>query len=185
MKKILSVLLDYIPPLASTISHDSIPHDFEYTLITVYILKGIHVVVLKLGHIPALKNNNFNLSDRKNYAMLMPHRYLMKMTGKKPRIVSQPWIKELTQSTFLNVMKIPNFGRHQEVNACVKILLSCYHRGYLWFDRRITVNPTFIHLITEVSMQGPNPHQFYPGNTSYRSLAQCIKEDYGDVEKGK
>jgi hypothetical protein len=37
--------------------------------------------------------------------MLMPHRYLMKMTGKKPHIISQPWIKELAQSMILNVMK--------------------------------------------------------------------------------
>jgi hypothetical protein len=42
-----------------------------------------------------------------------------------------------------------------------------------------------IHLITGLSMQGPNPQQFYPGKTSYRSLAQHIKEYYGDVEKGK
>jgi hypothetical protein len=34
-------------------------------------------------------------------------------------------------------------------------------------------------------MQGPDPQQFYPGKTSDRSLAQRIKEDYGDVEKGK
>jgi hypothetical protein len=42
-----------------------------------------------------------------------------------------------------------------------------------------------IHLITRLSMQGPDPHQFYPGKTSDRSLAQRIKEEYGDVEKGK
>jgi hypothetical protein len=57
-----------------------------------------------------LKNNDFNLGDIKNYAMLAPHRYLMKTTGKKPHIVSQPWIKELAQSMILNVMKIPHFG---------------------------------------------------------------------------
>jgi hypothetical protein len=34
-------------------------------------------------------------------------------------------------------------------------------------------------------MQGPNPHQFYSGKTSDRSLAHRIKEDYDDVEKGK
>jgi hypothetical protein len=43
-KQIPSVLQDYIPPLAGTISHDSIPRDFEYTLITAYIPKGIRVV---------------------------------------------------------------------------------------------------------------------------------------------
>jgi hypothetical protein len=63
--------------------------------------------------------------------MLALHRYLTKVTGKKPKIVSYPWIKEIMRSTILNIMKIPHFGRYQEVNACVKILLSCYHGGYL------------------------------------------------------
>jgi hypothetical protein len=38
-----------------------------------------------------------------------------------------------------------------------------------------------IHLITGLSMQGPDPQQFYLGKDSDHSLAQCIKEDYGDV----
>jgi len=117
--------------------------------------------------------------------MLLPHRYLMKTTGKKSRIVSQLWIKELAQSTILNVMNIPHFGRHKEVNDCVKILLSCYHGGYLWLDRCITVDSMLIHLITILRMQRLDPQQFYPVKTSYRSLEQRIKEDYGDVKKGK
>jgi hypothetical protein len=62
-----------------------------------------------LGQIPALKSSDFNLNDRKNYVMLVPHKYLMKTTGKKPCIVSQLWIKELAQSMILNVMNIPHF----------------------------------------------------------------------------
>jgi hypothetical protein len=122
-------------------------------LITAYILKGICIVGPQLGQVPALKNNDFNLGNRKKYAMLAPHRYLMKTTGKKSRIVSQLWIKELAQSTILNVMNIPHFGRHQEVNDCVKILLSCYHGGYLWLDKCVTVDPMLIHLITRLRMQ--------------------------------
>jgi hypothetical protein len=79
-------------------------------LITVYILKGIHVEGCQLGQILALKNNDFNLGNRKNYAMPAPHTYLIKMTGKMPRIVSQSWIKELAQSMILNVMNIPHFS---------------------------------------------------------------------------
>jgi hypothetical protein len=154
-------------------------------LFTAYIPKGIRVVGSQLGQIPLLKNSDFNLGDRKNYAMLAPHRYLTKTTGKKPQLVSQPWIKELAQSIVLNVMKIPHFGRHQEVNACIKLLLSCYHGGYMWLDRRITMDLALIHLITGLSMQGPDPQQFYPGKASDRSLEQCIKEAYGEVEKGK
>jgi hypothetical protein len=82
-------------------------------------------------------------------------------------------------------MKIPHFGRHQEVNACVKLLLSCYHGGYLWLDRRMTVDPTLIHMITGLSMQGPDPQKFYPGKVADRTLAQRIKDTYDDVEKGK
>ena len=33
-------------------------------------------------------------------------------------------------------------------------------------------------------MQGPDPHEFYPGKTLDRALAQRIKENYGNVEKG-
>jgi hypothetical protein len=184
-KQIPSVLPDYIPPLAGAVSHDSVPRDFEYTLITAYLPKGICAVRLQLGLIPTLKISDFNLGDRKNYEMLAPHRYLTKTTRKKPKIVPQPWIKEIMRSTILNVMKIPHFDRHQEVNACVKLLLSCFHGGYMWLDRRITMDPMSIHLITGLSMQGPDPHKLYPGKTSDRSLAQRIKEAYDDVEKGK
>jgi hypothetical protein len=124
-------LLDYISPLAGTISHDNVLRDFEYRLITMYLPKGIHIVGPQLGLIPDLKISDFNLGDRKNYVMLAPHRYLKKTTGNKPKIVSQPWIKEIVRSTILNVMKFPHFDRHQEVNACIKLLLSCYHGGNL------------------------------------------------------
>jgi hypothetical protein len=90
----------------------------------------------------------------------------------------------LAQSTLLNVMKIPHFKRHQEVNTCVKLLLSCYHGGYLWLDRCITIDPTLIHRIRGLSMQGPNLQDFYPVKSAYRALAQKIKDIYGDVEKG-
>jgi hypothetical protein len=33
-------------------------------------------------------------------------------------------------------------------------------------------------------MQGPDPHDFYPGKATDRALAQRIKDTYGDVEKG-
>jgi hypothetical protein len=81
-------------------------------------------------------------------------------------------------------MKIPHFGRHHEVNACVKLLLLCYHGGYLWLNRHITVDPTLIHMITGMSMQGPYPQDFYPGKAADRTLAQKIKDIYGDVKKG-
>lgn len=33
-------------------------------------------------------------------------------------------------------------------------------------------------------MQGPDPHEYYPGKTADHALSQKIKESYGNVEKG-
>jgi hypothetical protein len=111
-KFIPSVLYDYIPPLYGMVSCGSFPRDFKYTLITTYLPKGIRAVELQLGLIPDIKISDFNLGDRNNYVFLAPHRYLTKTTGKKPKIVTQPWIKDIVKSTILNIMKIPCFGRH-------------------------------------------------------------------------
>ena len=70
------------------------------------------------------------------------------------------------------------------MNACIKLLMYCYHGGYLWLNHRVIVDPTLINRITELSMQGPNPQEFYPGKTIDRALVAKIKETYGDVEKG-
>jgi hypothetical protein len=157
VKLIPSVFTDYIPPLVGAVSHDSVPRDFDYTLITVYLLKGIHIVGPQLGLILMLKISDFNLGDCKNYGMLTPHKYLTKTIGKKLNIVPQSWTMDNTTSTILNVMKIPQLGRHQKVNACVKILLSFFHGRYLWLDRHIIVDLALIHRITGLSMQGPDP----------------------------
>jgi hypothetical protein len=81
-------------------------------------------------------------------------------------------------------MEIPHFIRHQEVNACVKILLVRYHEGYLWLNHRIIVDLVLINRITGLSMQGPDPHDYYLGKTTDRAFSRNIKEAYSDVEKG-
>jgi hypothetical protein len=111
-KLIPSILPNYIPPLAGAVNHDSVPREFDYTLVTVYLLKGIHTGKPQLDKIMTLNISDFNLGDRKKFNMLAPHRYLTRMKGKKSRIIPQPWTMDLPQSTILNVMKIPHFGRH-------------------------------------------------------------------------
>jgi hypothetical protein len=110
-----------------------------------------------------LKISDFNLGDQNNYGMLAPHKYLKKTMGKKLKIVTQSWAMDIARSTILNVMKISHFERDQEVNTCVKLLLSCFHGGYLWLDRCINIDPMLIHWITGLSMQGLDPQEFYPG----------------------
>jgi hypothetical protein len=180
-----SILPDYILPLAGSVSHDSVLRDFDYMLITAYLPKGIRAVKPQLDKILTLNISDYNLGDHKNYGMLALHKYLTKTKGKNSKIIPQPWTMDLARSMILNVMKIPHFGRHQEVNVCIKILLSCFHGGYLWLDRCITIDLVLIHMITRLSMQGPDPQDFYPGKAADSTLAQTIKDTYGDVEKGK
>jgi hypothetical protein len=151
-KLIPSILPNYIPTLAGVVSHDSVPRDFDYTVITMYLLKGIQAIRPQLERIPTLKISDYKLGDRKRYGMLAPHKYLTKTKGKKSKIIPKMLTMDIARSTILNVMKIPHFGRHQEVNACVNLLLSCIHGRYLWLDIRITVNLELIHRITILSM---------------------------------
>jgi hypothetical protein len=166
-----SIIPYYIPPLAGMVSCDSVPRDFDYTFITAYLLKGICAVGPQLGQIMMLKINDFNLGDCKNYDIISPHKYLIKKKGNKSNIIPQPWTMDIARSTILNVMKIPHFGRHQEVNACVKILLSFFHGSYLWLEKHITIYPTLICWIIGLRMQGPYPQEFYPGKVADRALA--------------
>jgi hypothetical protein len=116
--------------------------------------------------------------------MIIPHKYLTRTKGNNSKIIPQSWTHNLAQSTLLNIMNILHFGRHQEVNACIKLLLSYYHGRYLWVNHHIIVDPMLINQITGLSMQGPDPHDFYSGKVMDRSLAQKIKDTYDDVEKG-
>jgi hypothetical protein len=183
-KLVPSILPAYIPPLSGDINRDSAPRDFEYTLVTTYLLKGVHTYRTYQDKVTVLKFCDFNLGDRKAYNMLAPYKYLTRNKGKNSKLIPQQWMMNLTHSTLLNVVKVPHFDRHQEVNACVKLLLASYHGGYLWLYCRITVDPTLINRITRLSMQGPDPHDYYPGKTTDHALAQKIKEAYGGVEKG-
>jgi hypothetical protein len=151
-----------------------VPRDFEYELVIAYLLKGIRAVRADQEKIATLKFSDFNLGDRKFYNMLSPHKYLTMTKRKNSKIIPQSWTHNLMQSTLLNVMKIPHFGRQQEVKACIKMLLYYYHGGYLCFNHRITVDPTLINRITGLSMQGPDPQDFYLRKKMDRALAQRI-----------
>jgi hypothetical protein len=129
VKLIPSIFPNYIPPLVGVVNRDSVPRDLEYTMVTVYLPKGICVVRTKQEKITTLNFSEFNLEDRKIYGMFTPYKYLTRTKGKNSKIIPQSWTMNLAQSTLLTVMKIPHFGRHQEVNACIKRLLSCYHGG--------------------------------------------------------
>jgi hypothetical protein len=174
-KLVPTILPAYITPLSGDINRDSVPRDFQYTLVTVYLPKAVHTYCTYQEKVTALKFCDFNLGDHKAYNMLTPYKYLTRNKGRNSKIVPQQWTMNLAQYTLLNIMKIPHFDRHQEVTTCVKLLLASYHRGYLWLNHRINVYPSFINRIIGLSMKGPDPHEYYPGKTANRALSQKIK----------
>jgi hypothetical protein len=86
-KLIPTILPEYIPPLDGTVNRDSVLRYFEYTLVTEYLPKGIHVVRTDQDKIAALNFSDFNLGDRKVYNMLAPYKYLTKMKGNNSKII--------------------------------------------------------------------------------------------------
>jgi hypothetical protein len=86
-KLIPRILPTYIPPLSGGINRERVPRDFEYTLITAYLPKGVHAVRVDQYKLAELNFSDFNLDDMKFYSMLAPHKYLMKMKGKNSKII--------------------------------------------------------------------------------------------------
>jgi hypothetical protein len=73
-KLIPCILSVYIPPLRRKINQNSVPRDFEYTLNTTYLPKGLCIVCANQDKLKVLKCNDFNLGDHKSYNMLAPHK---------------------------------------------------------------------------------------------------------------
>jgi hypothetical protein len=90
-KLVPSILLAYIPTLHGVINRDSVPRDFEYTLVTTYLPKGVRAVHVYHEKITTLKFSDFNLGDHKFYNMLSPYNYLTRTKGKNSKIVSHKW----------------------------------------------------------------------------------------------
>jgi hypothetical protein len=95
LKLIPTIFLDYILPLANVVSRDSVSRDFEYTIVTAYLSKGIRVVQAQQDKITTLKFNEFNLGDRKNHSILTLYKYLTRTKRKNSKIIPQPWTMKL------------------------------------------------------------------------------------------
>jgi hypothetical protein len=95
VKMIPTILPDYFLPLADVVSRDSVPRYFEYTMVTVYLPKGICTLKAQQDKIIALKFNDFNLGDRKNHSMLASYKYFTKTKVNNSNIIPQPWTMNL------------------------------------------------------------------------------------------
>ena len=95
----------------------------------------------------------------------------------------QEWIERLAPSSLLNLLRIPYFGRSMELNAVVKVLLSCVHDGYLWVDQKIDLNVDVIHRITGINKVGADPSTHFVGKNLDQKLATKLTKEF-NLSKG-
>jgi hypothetical protein len=122
--------------------------------------EGVIVEGDMLGLIPTLKYVDHDITDEKKFPELVPNKFLKKyISSETQMIVIEPqiWATGLQKEGILNLFDIPHFGRSQEINACVKMLLSCVHGGYMWLDRPVSIDTDLIMHITGLSITGGGP----------------------------
>ena len=87
-------------------------------------------------------------------------------------------VQILEHSGLLNLLRIPHFGRGTEVNAMVRILLSCVHGGYLWLGNRVDLNINLMHRITGLSKTGQDLKTNITGKTKDSKLSPALVAKY-------
>ena len=78
-------------------------------------------------------------------------------------LTPQDWITSLQPSWLLNLLQITHFGRSNEINAVVKVMLSCVHGGHLWLDQRVDITIDLIHQINGLRKIGVDPATHFMG----------------------
>ena len=107
-----------------------------------------------------------------------PYESLPSVAGGPVVCIPQPWAQVLDKSGLLGLINMPHFGRLNEVNACVKQLLACFHGGMLWLDTPITLTVYFISEIMGLPKDGPDPSQYLKGRDNDKRLKARLKERY-------
>ena len=96
----------------------------------------------------------------------------------------QAWIASLQPSGLLNLLQIPHFGRSNEINVVIKVLLSCVHGGHLWLDCRVDITIDLIHWITGLSKTGIDPTAHFVGKDQDKKLAARLIKMYNLTRRG-
>lgn len=100
-------------------------------------------------------------------------------------LAPQEWIEKLTPSGLLNLLRIPHFGNILELNAVVKVLMSCVHDGYLWLDYKIDLNMDAIHHIIGLSKVGADPTVHFMGKNLNRKLVAKLMKEFNLFKGGR
>jgi hypothetical protein len=79
------------------------------------------------------------------------------------------------------MFNIPHFGQSNDVNACVKLLLTYVHGGYLWLDMPISIDTYLIARITCLPTQGKYPNSLFADKKTDKTLSEEMREKFHTV----
>jgi hypothetical protein len=135
-----------------------------------------------LGAVSSLRFVDHEFSDEKKFPDLASRKYLRTFIDLETtfiRVEPKTWETRLEKSRIMNLLQIPHFGRSNEINACVNMLLSCIHGRYLWMDRPMSIDSELIMQITGLSMVGEDPTLLFSDKSNEKALSERIREKFG------
>jgi len=122
---IIPKLLEYVD-LRDNPTKPILPHPaVDYEIPVLEVLMEVHIKGRLLGCIADLRSSDHDLTNVKKFPYFQPDTYLTSEHGGEV-FLPVTWAAPIHQSTILNAIHLPHFGRSQEVNVVTKILLSEY-----------------------------------------------------------
>jgi hypothetical protein len=134
-----------------------------------------------LDFIPSLKYVDHDVTHEKKFPELASGKYLKRYISAETKIVviePEIWETGLHKPSILNLFDIPHFVRSADINACVKMLLSCVHGCFLWLDRPISIDTYSIVHITGPSSQEEDPSLIFSDMKNEKALSESRKEKF-------
>jgi hypothetical protein len=172
---------DYILSRKTSTKHVHLQKEAIYPLVEPLILDGVIVEGDMLGMILALKYTDDDITNENKFPKLVPNKFLMKFISPKTHmIIIKPhvWDRGFQKEGLLNLFNIMHFGWSQEINACVKMILSCVHEGYMWLDKTISIYNNLIVHITSLSSQGKDLTSLVFDKNNEKYLTESMKEKF-------
>ena len=131
----MSFLLAYVCLLRHEAPKIQLSVKSKYLVSLPSMSKDVEEEVSLLGYVNDLKYQDYNLLDRLKFPQFQMDQYMsmiMNPMTKVEALTPQAWIALLQPSGLLNLLQIPHFGRSNEINIVVKVMLPCVHGGHLW-----------------------------------------------------
>ena len=169
----MSFLLAYVCPLRHEAPKIQLSSKAKYPMPLPPMSEDVEEEGSLLGHVNDLKYQGYNLLDHVKFPQFQVNQHMAMTVNpatKVEALTPQAWIASLQPSGLLTLLQIPHFGRSNEINVVVKVMLSCVHGGHLWLDRKVDITIDLIHRIIGLSKTPTDPAAHFIGKDQNKKL---------------